>query len=91
MLLAAGALVADLSMYSKIDSSKSYPCGPDRYCYSTSDANSINSRMIAAEVLAGLAAAAAVTTGLLFYFEGQPVSVTPVVGGMTGALTKVGF
>jgi hypothetical protein len=46
--------------------------------------------MIAAEVLAGLAAAA-VTTGLLFYFEGQPVSVTPVVGGMTGALTKVGF
>jgi hypothetical protein len=47
--------------------------------------------MIAAEVLAGLAAAAAVTTGLLFYFEGQPVSVTPVVGGMTGALTKVGF
>lgn len=91
VLLAAGALVADLSMYSKIDSSKSYPCGPDRYCYSTSDANSINSRMIAAEVLAGLAAAAAVTTGLLFYFEGQPVSVTPVVGGMTGALTKVGF
>ena len=91
VLLAAGAVVADLSMYSKIDSSKSYPCGPDRYCYSTSDANSINSRMIAAEVLAGLAAAAAVTTGVLFYFEGRPVSVTPAVGGMTGALASVGF
>jgi hypothetical protein len=46
--------------------------------------------MVTAEVLAGLAAAA-VTTGVLFYFEGQPVSVTPAVGGMTGALASVGF
>jgi hypothetical protein len=47
--------------------------------------------MITAEVLAGLAAAAAVITGLLFIFEGQPVNVAPVVGGMTGALARVGF
>ena len=91
MLLAAGAIAADLSMYSKIDSSTSFPCGPGQYCYSTSDANSINARMLAAEVLGGLAAAAAVTTCVLFYFEGQPVSVAPVVGGMTGALARVGF
>lgn len=91
VLLAAGAVVADLAMYSKIGSSKSYPCGQNQYCYSTSDASSINSRMIAAEVLGGLAAAAVLTTGLLFYFEGRPVSVTPAVGGMTGALARVAF
>jgi hypothetical protein len=94
VLLAGGAIAADLAMYSKIDSSKSYPCGPDRpdqYCYSTSDASSINSRMIAAEVLGGLAGAAAVTTVVLFFVEGQPVSVAPVVGGMTGAMARVGF
>jgi len=91
VLLAAGAVVADLSMYSKINSSESFPCGQGNYCYNTSDASSINERMVAAEVLAGLAAAAAVTTGLLFIFEGQPVSVAPAVGGMTGALARVAF
>lgn len=91
VLLAAGAVVADLSMYSKINSSKTYPCGTDKYCYQTSDANSINERMVTAEVLGGVAAAAAVTTVLLFIFEGRTVSVTPMVGGMTGALARVGF
>ena len=78
-------------MYSKINSSKSYPCGTDKYCYYTSDANSINERMVTAEVLGGLAAAAAVTAGLLFIFEGRSVSVAPVVAGMTGALARVVF
>jgi tetratricopeptide (TPR) repeat protein len=91
VLLGAGALVADLSMYSKIHSSKSYPCGATQYCYTTDDANSINARMATAEVLGGLAAAAAVTTILLFIFEGQPASVAPVAGGMTGALARVEF
>ena len=85
-----GAIVTDLAMYSKSDSSKSYPCS-NEYYNSTSDANSINSRMGAAEVLGGLAAAAAVTAGVLFYFEGQPVSVAPAVGGMAGALAGVRF
>jgi hypothetical protein len=91
VLLGAGALVADLSMYSKIHSSKSYPCGPDKYCYGESDANAINVRMLTAEVLAGTAAAAAVTTVLLFIFEGQPVTVAPVAVGMTGAMARVEF
>jgi hypothetical protein len=38
-----------------------------------------------------VAAAAAVTTIVLFFVEGRPVSVTPVVGGMTGAVAWVGF
>jgi tetratricopeptide (TPR) repeat protein len=91
VLLGGGALAADLAMYSKINSSKSSPCGPDKYCYSTSDADAINARMVTAEVLGALAAAAAVTTGLLFYFEGRPVRVVPVVGEMTGALARVEF
>jgi hypothetical protein len=78
-------------MYAKINSSESYPCGTAHDCYQTSDANSINERMVTAEVLGGLAAAAAVTTVLLFIFEGRSVSVTPMVGGMTGALARVGF
>jgi tetratricopeptide (TPR) repeat protein len=91
VLLAAGAVAADLSMYAKIASSTSYPCGAGKYCYSSSDADAINSRMVAAEVLAGVAAAAAVTTIVLFFVEGRPVSVAPVAGGMTGAVARVGF
>jgi len=56
----------------------------------TSDANAINVRMVTAEVLGGLAAAA-VTTILLFIFEGHPVSVAPVAGAMTGALARLEF
>lgn len=91
VLLAGGAVAADLSMYAKIASSTSSPCGAGKYCYSSSDADAINSRMVAAEVLAGVAAAAALTTIVLFFVEGRPVSVAPVVGGMTGAVATVGF
>jgi hypothetical protein len=78
-------------MYAKIASSKSHPCGADQYCYSPGDADAINTRMVTAEVLAGVAAAAAVTTIVLFFVEGRPVSVTPVAGAMTGAVAWVGF
>jgi hypothetical protein len=40
---------------------------------------------------AAITRAAAVTTVVLFFVEGQPVSVAPVVGGMTGAMARVGF
>jgi hypothetical protein len=91
LLLAAGAVAADLSMYAKITSSKSYPDGAGEYRYSQSDADAINTRMVAAEVLAGVAAATAVTAIVLFFVEGRPVSVVPVAGGMTGALARVEF
>jgi len=39
----------------KIASSKSHPCGADQYCYSPGDADAINTRMVTAEVLAGVA------------------------------------
>jgi hypothetical protein len=44
-----------------------------------------------ANVVWGLAGAAAVTTGVLFYFEGQPVTVAPVAGGMTGLIAAMKF
>jgi hypothetical protein len=39
----------------------------------------------------GLTAAAAVTTGVLFYFEGRPVTVAPVAGGTTGLVVAVRY
>jgi hypothetical protein len=44
-----------------------------------------------ANVFWGLAGAAAVTTGVLFYFEGQPVTVAPAAGGATGFIAAVRY
>ena len=93
VLLAAGAITAGLSMQSKFNSLNS-SCGiasgktPD--C-SQSDIDSVSSRQAIANVFWGLAGAAAVTTAVLFYFEGRPVAVAPMVGGTTGALARMGF
>jgi len=38
-----------------------------------------------------LTAAAAVTTGVVFYFEGRPVTVAPVAGGATGFIAAVRY
>jgi hypothetical protein len=39
----------------------------------------------------GLTAAAAATTGVLFYFEGEPVSAAPMAGGATGFVASVRY
>ena len=93
VLLAAGAITAGLMMDSKFDSLRS-SCGagnPARPGCSQSDIDSVNSRQTAANVLWGLTAAAAVTTGALFYFEGRPVTVAPVAGGTPGVLARMEF
>ena len=93
VLLAVGAITAGTLMDSKFDSLRS-SCGagnPARPGCSQSDIDSVSSRQTTANVFWGLAAAAAVTTGVLFYFEGQPVTVAPVAGGTTGAVVRVGF
>jgi len=92
-LLAAGAITVGLAMQSRFDSlDKSCgggnPSGPG--C-SEGDISSVRTREIAANVLWGLAGAAAVTTGVLFYFEGRPVSVSPVAGGTTGFIAAVRY
>jgi len=93
VLLAAGAITAGLLMDSKFDSLRS-SCGagnPARPGCTQSDIDSVSSRQTTANVFWGLAAAAAVTTGVLFYFEGQPVTVAPVAGGATGFAASVRY
>jgi len=93
VLLAAGAITAGALMQSKFDSLRS-SCGagnPDRPGCSQSDIDSVTSRQTMANVFWGLTAAAAVTTGVLFFVEGRPVSAAPMAGGVTGALARVGF
>jgi hypothetical protein len=93
VLLAVGAVTAGLLAQSKFDSLRS-SCGvgnPANYGCTQSDIDSVTSRQTIANIFWGLAGAAAVTTGVLLYFEGRPVTVAPVAGGVTGALARVGF
>jgi hypothetical protein len=93
VLLALGAITAGLSMQSKFNSLNS-SCGrasPTQPQCSQSDVDSVNFRQTVANVFWGLAAAGTVTTGVLFYFEGQPVIVAPIAGATTGAMASVGF
>ena len=92
-LLAAGAVIAGVAMQSRFDSlDKS--CGggnPSGPACSESDISSVRSREIVANVFWGLAGAAAVTTGVLFYLEGRAVRVSPVAGGTTGFIAAVRY
>ena len=75
MLLAVGAVTAWPRDESKFDSLRS-SCGagnPARPGCTQSDIDSVSSRQTTANVFWGLAAAAAVTTGVLFYLEGNPL------------------
>jgi hypothetical protein len=86
VLLAGGAITAGVLMKSKFDSLRS-SCGagnPARPGCSQGDIDSVSSRKTTANVFWGLAGAAAVTTGVLFYFENRPVSVAPAAGEATG-------
>ena len=47
-------------------------------------------RQTMANVLWGLTTAA-ITTGVLFYFEGRPVSAAPMAGGTTGFVAAVRY
>ncbi len=93
VLLAVGAIAVGLSMQSKFNSLNS-SCGrasPTQPQCSQSDVDSVSSLKTKANVLWGLTAAAAVTTGVLFYVEGRSVTVAPMAGDVTGALAKVDF
>jgi len=53
---------------------------------SSDQISSLDTRKNIANVFWGLSAAAAVTTGVLFFVEGHGVTVAPMAGGMTGLL-----
>ena len=93
VLLAAGAITAGVLMQSKFDSLRS-SCGagnPARPGCSQSDIDSVSSRKTVANVFWGLAGATAVTTGVLFFVEGRPVSVAPMAGGTTGLVAAMRY
>ena len=90
VLFGAGAGIAGVAMQSKFDSLNK-ACGsasPNRQGCNDSDINAVVTRRNIANVMWALTGASAVTAGVLFFVEGHPVSVAPVVGetvGMVGA------
>ncbi len=87
------AAIAGLMMQSKFDSLRS-SCGrasPNHLGCSQGEVDSVNSRKNTANVSWGLTAAAAVTTGVLFYLEGRPVTVTPMAGEVNGMIAQVRY
>jgi len=86
VLLAAGAITAGVLDAGEFDSLRG-SCAPGNLARPgcpQSDIDSVSSRQTAANVFWGLTAAAAVTTGVLFFVEGKPVSAAPMAGGATG-------
>jgi hypothetical protein len=91
-LTGAGAIVG-LSMKSRFNDLKA-SCGQgsaDQLGCSQNDIDSLNTRKMTANVLWGLAGAAAVTTGALFFVEGRPVAVAPMAGQSTGMFARMEF
>ena len=69
-------------------------CGkdnPSRPGCSEGDISSLQTRMTTANVLWGMAGAAAVTAGVLFFIEGRPVAVAPLADRSKGLFAKVEF
>jgi hypothetical protein len=93
VVFATVATASGVMMQSKFDSLRS-SCGratPTNHGCSQSDVDSVTSLKNTANVFWGLTAAAAVTTGALFYFEGQPVTVVPLAGRVTGVVAAVRY
>ena len=88
------ATAAGLAMQSKFDDLKK-KCGKDagpNWTGCTSDDRSgLDTRKNIANVFWGLSAAAAVTTGVLFYFEGHNVAVAPMAGTSNGLQASVSY
>jgi hypothetical protein len=56
-----------------------------------SDIDSVTTLKNTANIFWGLAGAAAVTTGILFFVEGRPVTVAPLAGRATGLLASLRY
>jgi hypothetical protein len=88
------AAIAGSSMQSKFDDLKK-TCGTAAGAgwtgCSSSDTSSLDTRKNIANVFWGLSAAAAVTTGVLFFVEGHDVTVAPMAGSTMGFLANVRY
>jgi hypothetical protein len=91
--LTGAAAAVGLSMQSRFDDLKG-SCGrgsPEQLGCSQSDIDSVHTLQVTANVLWGLAGAAAITTGVLFFVEGRPVAVAPMAGVSNGVLARMEF
>jgi hypothetical protein len=88
-----GAVSAGIAMQSKFDSLNS-SCGStsvkQQGC-TRSDYDALDARRGAANVMWGLAGAAVVTAGVLFYLEGRSVTVAPLAGTTAGLVASVRY
>jgi tetratricopeptide (TPR) repeat protein len=88
------AAIAGSSMQSKYDDLRKTcgkAAGANWTGCSLSDTSSLDTRKNIANVFWGLSAAAAVTTGVLFFVEGRAVTVAPMAGAATGFLANVSY
>jgi hypothetical protein len=93
VLLTGAATAVGLTVKTRFDDLKRF-CGrgsPGQQGCSDSDIDSLHTRKMTANVLWGLAGAAAVSTGILFFIEGRPVAVAPMAGEATGMLARMEF
>lgn len=94
VIFAGVATTAGLMMKSKFDALRNScgkAAGANWTGCSSDEVDSVSTRKNIANVFWGLTAAAAVTTGVLFYFEGHEVTVAPVAGSSTGFLANVRY
>lgn len=93
VVLAGGAVAFGVSMQSRYDS-LNRSCGsasPEYLGCSSNDVSSVTWRRNTANVLWGLSAAAAVSAGVLFVWEGHHIAVTPLAGHATGMMAQVSY
>jgi hypothetical protein len=93
VLLIGSAAILGTSMQSKYDTLEK-SCGQSSSSQlgcSDSQINSVVTRRNAANVFWGLAGAAVVTTGVLFFVEGRPVSLAPLAGETMGLLAQMRY
>jgi hypothetical protein len=91
VVLAGGAAFAGWQMQKKFDE-LDHQCGSASLAkQGCTDLSAVDLRKNVANVLWGLTAAAAVTTGILYFVEGHAVTVTPVAGHLTGLVATANY
>jgi hypothetical protein len=93
VLFTGAATAVGLTVKTRFDDLKKF-CGrgsPGQQGCSDSDIDALHTRKVTANALWGLAGAAAVSTGILFFIEGRPVTVAPMAGESTGVFARMEF
>ena len=93
VVFTGAAAIFGARMQSKFDSLHG-SCGSasqSTVACSKSDIDSVNTLKNTANIFWGLAGAAAVTAGVLFFVEGRPVTVAPLAGQTTGLFASVRY